>query len=260
MPCAMPEQNQTVGKRDVDEEPELEEPLRGVLEIEVLFRLDPIANLGCDRLFALVQITIERARFGEKRVPLAAGPRRSAEKALGLFGEKIAQILHVEIAQRRRLGLALRLPDEILDLALNAEAKCRDALVEERFAGARHPRRQIAADVETEETAQDDDAKNERERDLEGAARDAKTDVEEKNEKAKPAGVDVDLQPGRRFDERQERQLLARIEKGRGRERGRGGGARCRSQSGRRAARQTRQRKNIADRERRAARWQNKFA
>ena len=51
------EQNQAVGKRNVHKEPELEQSLRSILEIEIVLRLDPIAQLERDRFLALVQVT-----------------------------------------------------------------------------------------------------------------------------------------------------------------------------------------------------------
>ena len=122
-----------------------------------------------------------RLSLDKAHAPLAARPAKSV-KGVRPLREKIAQILHVKIADRRGLGLALGLADQILHLVLNAEAKRRNALVEERFTGARHSRRQVPADVEPEKTAQDNDTKNQRERAFEGAARNPKANVEEKNE------------------------------------------------------------------------------
>ena len=91
------EQNQAVGKRDVDEEPEPQETLRRVLKIEVVFRLDPVAHLRGDDLFGVIQIAVERGGFGEQGMPFALAPTQGGKRARPVR-KKLAQIFDVEIA------------------------------------------------------------------------------------------------------------------------------------------------------------------
>ncbi len=54
------EQNKAVGERNVHEKPELEQALRGILEVNILCGLDPIAHFGSDRFLGVVQVAIQR--------------------------------------------------------------------------------------------------------------------------------------------------------------------------------------------------------
>src|SRR6202023_4129119 len=47
------EQNKAVGERNVHEKPQLEQALRGILEVNILCGLDPIAHFGGDRFLGV---------------------------------------------------------------------------------------------------------------------------------------------------------------------------------------------------------------
>jgi hypothetical protein len=54
------EEDETVGKRNVHKKPEFQQALRGILEVNILRGLNPIAHLGGDQFFGVIQVAIER--------------------------------------------------------------------------------------------------------------------------------------------------------------------------------------------------------
>lgn len=62
------DQDQTVGQRDVDQEPDLEKPLQGVLVIEIVFRGHAPLDLIEDFPASVVEIAPERPDLAAQSV------------------------------------------------------------------------------------------------------------------------------------------------------------------------------------------------
>jgi hypothetical protein len=122
-------------------------------------------------------------------------------------------MLHVKISQCRRFGFRLGFTNEVFHVPLDTEAKSGNTFVEQSFTRTCHSGRKIAANVETKNSAQNDDAKNEREYHFHCTTGHVKTNMKEKNENGEPAGINVNFKPGSGFREGQEWQFLSRVEK-----------------------------------------------
>src|ERR1051325_4101544 len=122
-------------------------------------------------------------------------------------------MLHVKISQCRRFGFRLGFTNEVFHVPLDTEAKRGNTLVEQSFTRTCHSGRKIAANVETKNSAQNDDAKNEREYHFHCTTGHVKTNMKEKNEKGEPAGINVCSGPGSGFREGRDGSFLRGVER-----------------------------------------------